>query len=147
MSSVTSGSDSSSSGWESQSWATCDSSSPSLIDSPSSKLRLAEALSDEAISSHLHLFSAPSTGNLLQTRLSNTREWIAHNLDPPISERADVVPLQSLTADISNTLSLHYSLDCPYVSENAMILAAACLDPDLEWAWTKLGLNFEQKED
>eukprot|EP00961_Rhodomonas_salina_P162613 2190228-Rhodomonas_salina.2 len=28
-----------------------------------------------------------------------------------------------------------------------MILAAACLDPELEWAWTKLGLNFEQKED
>eukprot|EP00961_Rhodomonas_salina_P300154 3939520-Rhodomonas_salina.1 len=28
-----------------------------------------------------------------------------------------------------------------------MILAAAGLDPNLEWARTKLGLNFEQKED
>eukprot|EP00961_Rhodomonas_salina_P184710 2493783-Rhodomonas_salina.1 len=79
--------------------------------------------------------------------MRNTREWIADNLDPPISERADVVPLQSLTDDIANALSLHKSLDCPYVSENAMILAAAGLDPNLEWAWTKLGLNFEQKED
>eukprot|EP00961_Rhodomonas_salina_P287432 3883638-Rhodomonas_salina.1 len=28
-----------------------------------------------------------------------------------------------------------------------MILAAAGLDPSLEWAWTQMGLNFEPKED
>eukprot|EP00961_Rhodomonas_salina_P037356 501914-Rhodomonas_salina.1 len=108
-----------------------NSSRPSSDDSPSTKLTPVEALSDAAIAPHLHLFSSPSTG-LLQTRMRNTREWIAHNLDPPISERADVVPLQSLTDDIANALSLDNLLDCPYVSENAMILASAGLDPNLE---------------
>eukprot|EP00961_Rhodomonas_salina_P035950 483662-Rhodomonas_salina.1 len=69
---------------EPRSETTSDSSLPSVNDSPSSKLTLVEAFSDAAIALHLYLFSALSTENLLQTRLSNTREWIAHNLDPPI---------------------------------------------------------------
>eukprot|EP00961_Rhodomonas_salina_P110379 1485448-Rhodomonas_salina.1 len=93
----------SSSNDETCSETTSDSSLPSSNDSPSSKLTLVEAFSDSAIAQHLYLFSAPSTENLLQKRLRNTREWIAHNLDPPISERADVVLLQSRTADITNT--------------------------------------------
>eukprot|EP00961_Rhodomonas_salina_P219045 2961023-Rhodomonas_salina.1 len=102
MSSATSGSGSPlSSDGEPRSETTSNSSLSSSNDSPSSKLTLAEALSDTVIAPHLHLFSAPSAG-LLQTRLCNTREWIARNLDPPISERADVVPLQSLTDDITN---------------------------------------------
>eukprot|EP00961_Rhodomonas_salina_P031935 430245-Rhodomonas_salina.1 len=101
---------------EPRSETTSDSSLPSSNDSPSSKLTLVEAFSDSAIAQHLYLFSAPSTENLLQTQLCNTREWIAHNLDPPILERADAVPLQSRTADITNALSLHNSLDCPYVT-------------------------------
>eukprot|EP00961_Rhodomonas_salina_P125993 1697476-Rhodomonas_salina.2 len=49
--------------------------------------------------------------------------------------------------DITNALSLHNTLDCPYISENAMILASVGLDPNLEWAWTRLCRNFEQGED
>eukprot|EP00961_Rhodomonas_salina_P079357 1066449-Rhodomonas_salina.4 len=83
----------------------------------------------------------------LQRQLRTTREWIQHNLDPPAQERADVVPSQSQHTDIITALSLHDRLDCPYVSENSIILASLSLDPELLEAWKQMGINFEQPEE
>eukprot|EP00961_Rhodomonas_salina_P010439 139809-Rhodomonas_salina.1 len=77
-------------------------------------------------------------------RRRRTAEWINHGLDPPISERATDVPLQSCSDDIIAALSLHDALDCPAVSKNSILLASVGLDPELDWAWKKLGLNFSE---
>eukprot|EP00961_Rhodomonas_salina_P034525 464846-Rhodomonas_salina.1 len=80
----------------------------------------------------------------LQKQLRTTREWIQHNLYPPAQERADVVPMQSREADVAAALSLHDTIDGPNVSENSMILTSLGLNPELEEAWTRHGINFEQ---
>eukprot|EP00961_Rhodomonas_salina_P008080 109619-Rhodomonas_salina.1 len=72
-----------------------------------------EAIADDFTAPHASLFSNLPTETTQQMRRRRTAEWIDRGLDPPISQRATDVPLQSCSDDVMAALSLYDALDCP----------------------------------
>eukprot|EP00961_Rhodomonas_salina_P066400 891945-Rhodomonas_salina.2 len=83
----------------------------------------------------------------LQAHLRNVTSRMMHAMDPPIQSCAGSVPLRTRSADLNVALDLYEQLDSQHLSLNAIALSSLGLDPELEWAWKKLGINFEEKED
>mmetsp|Transcript_56778 Transcript_56778/g.133033 ORF Transcript_56778/g.133033 Transcript_56778/m.133033 type:complete len:492 (+) Transcript_56778:143-1618(+) len=89
----------------------------------------------------------PPAYDSFQAHLRNVTLRLTHAMDPHRPLRPGDVPLRSRDADLDAALDLYEQLDSPQLSLNAIALSSMGLDPELEWAWKKLGFRFEEKED